>query len=235
MGESKRRGRRSGLVAIGLGALALAGTVHAGERSGSTSRGRGWVWGATIGGGVESYRDAEDLALAVGPEISQQVAAYGGSVVTTRDAVVVRAGDVPPGGTVAVVPFPQKEAQVSFSFHGGYAFSRKLALLVDVQMGGGFSDASFDQIVGGYALRYSPVPRLWVQAGPGTGLLWGHYDQAKTPDMSSRVGLLAAAGLVLAQKKTWALDLQVRYARLPHDGFTTSRLHVAIGAGKRRS
>lgn len=235
MSESKRTGRRSGLGAVALCALALAGPVHAGEPGGSATRGRGWVWGATIGGGVEGYSGAAGLALAVGPQISQQVSAYGGMAITTRDARVVPAGGVPPEGTVAVVPFPESETQVSFSFHGGYALSRRFALLVDVQMGGGFSGTSFDQIVGGYVLRYSPAPRLWVQAGPGTGQLWGHYDQAKTPDMRSRVGLLAAAGLVLSQKKSWALDLQVRFARLPHDGFTTSRLHVAIGAGKRRS
>jgi hypothetical protein len=235
-----RQARRSlaattGVVALAVLALAKVAVAGAGEPGETASGGRGWVFGGSLGFGREGYPGADGLALAIGPVVSREVVDYGTPMtIETRAAAVVPAG-VAPDGAIAVVPFPGSEAQISFSFHGGYAFSRRFAMLIDVQMGAGFSETSFDQIVGGGVLRYSPVPRLWVQAGPGTGQLRGHYDGAKTPDMESRVGLLAGAGVVLLRRNTWALDLQVRYARLPHDGFTTSRLHFAVGAGRRRS
>jgi hypothetical protein len=51
---------------------------------------------------------------------------------------------------------------VSLQF--GWSFSRRFAVLLDFDVGGGW-DNSFNHLIGGPHLRYAPSSRIWIEAG----------------------------------------------------------------------
>lgn len=199
----------------------------------SAQDGRGWMVGGTIGGGVGSYPGADGLGMEFGGVVEEQVStAYGTYTVEKRAARVVPLGTSTPGA-LGVVPFPDSAGLGGLSFHLGYAFSRRLAVLFDVSISAGASEEAFNQALGALVVRYSPLRRVWLQAGPAGAQLTGNHQGEQSVDVRSGLGWMGAVGVVFVQRKTWELDVQARHSRVPYDGFSSSRFLVALGGGTR--
>lgn len=116
-----------------------------------------------------------------------------------------------------MVSFPTSQDSGVPSFVAGWSFSPRFAVLIDGELAGGLEDERFDNIVVGLVVRYSPAPRVWVEAGPAFGQLEYRYDinsfEQGITDTAARVegeGLLAAVGFEIARKPTWRVDAQAR-------------------------
>jgi opacity protein-like surface antigen len=227
-----------GLAAWAMG-LALLPVVAAAESPVTTAqepakqpKGRGFVWGATVGAGSHSFQSGESLVVAVGPVDGYDVMPYAGQV-GTRSAKVVPASAATPGAEFRV-PLPASEGTGGFSFHGGYAFNRRVALLMNVGLSAGVTDASVNHVVGGFVARVWPTSRLWLEAGPA----YGDMAIATGDDSIIRSGSITGsgyqvrAGVSLVRKTRWTFDLEGGYSSLGYDGFKANTVTFALGASR---
>lgn len=224
--------------------LVLAMATVASAQGPSPTRpaaGRGFVFAGGLSGGQISFPASSAFSLAVGDVSSYS--AVGSTLLETRSARVVPSGASV--GADRVVPFPAREGGFGLVMDLGYAFSPRLAVLVDVDLLAGVSSESFSQIMGGFVVRYSPTSRLWVQAGPASGEVnYGFTNPGDTttglPGVSATTedgavsghGFLAAAGVSVLRKPSWSLDVQARYGKCWYQGFQGTNLSLAVTVGR---
>ena len=207
--------------------------ASAGAQERNPSDGRGWVFGGGLTGGSMSFSAAEGRALAVG-RVARVVSFLGGSVEQRTVEIVDGATNLPPD-TVLVATFPESTTAAALTLHGGYAFSRRIALLADAELMGPWSDG-FTNGIFGAVLRYRPVRRVWVEAGPARGDLGYAYQGTGSVDNSiTGTGFLAAAGITALSKPKWAVDLQARYGRIWYEGVQATNLSFGLSVGRVRS
>jgi hypothetical protein len=205
--------------------LALAGRAESGE-------GRGFVIGGGLGPTRLNFGRAQGLVLVIGDSLGT-LEFRGGSTLDVRDGVIVPRTLLPPDA-VDIVALPQHQNGAVLSFQIGYSFSRRLALLADFDINGGWND-SFNQITGAGVLRYSPARRVWLEAGPASGDLAYGFGGSVIQDVAgSGYGFFAAGGFVLMQKQKFQMDLQVRSGTMWFDQFRITNVSVQIGAMRRR-
>jgi hypothetical protein len=214
-----------------VGLLLLSAVAQA---QASRPSGRGFIFGGAVGGGQMSFGGAEDLALALSPVDGQETIASWGSTTTydVRSAWVVRKGESAPGAE-HVVPFAGGGAG-GFSMHGGYAFSSRVAVLMDVGVWAGGSSRGFNQAVGSFMARVSPVARVWVEAGPAfSDLGYGYEGSVVRSGTLKGSGMSAVLGLTALRRARWSLDIEARYSRIAYDaGFSISTATVQLGASR---
>lgn len=132
---------------------------------------------------------------------------------------------------MAVVPFPSRQGGGGFAMHAGWAFSRRVAILLDVGMSGGFSGDSFGEHTGALVVRCWPTSRVRVEAGPASAQLVGHYEDAMTTDLNGS-GVHAAVGGSLMRRPRWTLDIGARFESIRYDGFRSSKVQLTLGASR---
>jgi hypothetical protein len=201
---------------------------------GQAPRGRGFVFAGGLGGGWLGLPGGGRRALAISPAYGQETVVVWGTGHTwnVRDARVVNAGEDVPGAE-RVVPLPAREGAGSLSMAGGYAFNRRVAVLVDVEVAGGLSAADFNHAVGSFVVRYWPISRLWAEAGPAFGDLGYGMDNSTVRSGSiTGDGIHGSAGLLILRRPKWSLDLQARFSTIWYDGFRASTVTLALGASK---
>jgi hypothetical protein len=203
---------------------------HAAEAHG------GWIIGGGITGGNTAFTGAEGLAVAVGPVVEVQVPLLGGPVMEERRLDLINATTLPPAGTVHVAPIPRKQAGGALTVHGGYAFSPRLALLADVEVMMSDTADGFMNGVFATVLRFRPVRRMWIEAGPALGDLgYSYQDTVSKSDSISGTGFHAAGGISVLARERWTLDMQARYAKIWYQGFQARNLSVGLSVGTIRS
>jgi hypothetical protein len=218
-------------VAMLTGALALVlgGAVHGQDREGPPS-GRGWIWGGGISGGWLGVPGGRGVALAVGEVTGGFILA--GETFEVRAGEMVDAAAAAPADTTRLAPLPSSEASAGFSFHGGYAFSRRAAVLLHVQLVAGV-ESGFSTAMGGLMLRVWPTSRLWVEAGPASGDLSYGYEGGVVQEFATGHGVRTGAGVTVLQKPRWALDLEARFGTLSFDGVRATSVGVGLSASSR--
>jgi hypothetical protein len=222
-------GRR--LLAFAAG-LALLPGMAAAQSPTTRPSGRGFVFGGGLGGGRLSFPGAGDRALALSPVVGQKSVGYGGTV-DVRDAVVVAAGESVPEAAL-VVPFPESEGAAGLSMHAGYALNRRVAVLLQVGVASGVSDAAFSHATGAFVVRFWPASRLWLEAGPAFGDLgYGYEDSVVRSGAIKGSGFHGSAGVTLLRRARWSLDLEARYSSVGYDGLRVDTATFAIGASRR--
>lgn len=206
----------------------------AGAEDASSSEGRGWIFGGGITSGTIAFPGAEDLAVAVGP-VDRVEALFLGPAIGERRIEIIDASAPPPPATVHVAPFPASTAGVGFTLHGGYAFSSRVALLADCELMASTSDG-FGNMVGAVVVRYRPLDRVWIEAGPATGdLSYGFEDTGSVSGSVKGRGFLAAGGISVLKKERWTLDLQARYGKIWYEAFRARNVSVGLSIGRVRS
>ena len=230
-------GRRLAAWAMGLALLPVVAPaetpIAAAPAPAKQPTGRGFVWGAAIGGGSHSFPGGEGRLIAVSPIIKEAQYSYGYYEPATRSAKVVAAGAAPPDAEFAV-PLPASEGAGGFSMHAGYAWSRRVALLAKVGLAAGYEEGSINHVVGGFVVRFWPASRLWVEAGPAMGDLTvatGDGSQIY-PGSITGSGYQARAGVSVVRKTRWTFDLEAGYSSLSYDGFKADTVTFAIGASR---
>jgi hypothetical protein len=228
------RPSRSSVGAIGF-AMAVAWQAHAAEPSSPPKphEGRGFMFGAGFGPSQMRFRGAEDLVLVVGGPTGTITFPHGGGTLELRSGEIVSRTLVPPG-IAGVVPFPARQNGAALSLQFGWSFSRRLAVLLDFDVGGGW-DNSFNHLVGGPQLRYSPSSRLWIEAGYASGELTYGFSKSVAQIPGTGRGIFVAAGVPLVRRTMWMLDLQARSGTLWYEQFRATNLSVQLGIIRRRS
>jgi hypothetical protein len=231
-----RSSRSSVTVGACIGfAIAVALQAHAAEPSSPPKprEGRGFMFGVGLGPSQMRFSGAEDLALVIGGPTQTITLPHGGGTLELRSGEIVSRTLVPPG-TTGVVPFPASQNGAALSLQFGWSFSRRFAVLLDFDVGGGW-DNSFNHLIGGPQLRYSPSSRLWIEAGYASGELAYGFSKsvAHIPDTGG--GIFVAAGVPLVRKAMWMLDLQARSGTLWYKQFRATNLSVQLGIIRRRS
>jgi hypothetical protein len=212
-------------VAVAL-VVAVAAPAQAGED-------RGWIFGGGVTFGELGFTNSVGKGVALGP-VNGYSLEYGGEITEHRDLHVYDQNVPPPAEAERIVPFPRSAGGAGASFHMGYAFNPRLAVLADFEVLAPYSEG-FNQLVAAAVVRYSPAPRLWVEAGPaGSDIRYG-YDGGVADGEISGAGVMAGIGVNVVQKPKWTLGLQARYSRLWYDGFETSSLSFGLSAGRVRS
>jgi hypothetical protein len=220
--------------------------VEAAEGAGGSAKpheGRGFVIGVGLGAGGIDFANEERLALYVGAKTT----AEGGCSFGTCFFTQVRSARVAPRGTVVpgaeqVVSFPASQSVGSFSFVAGWSFSPRVAALLDAELAARWEGDGFGQVLGGIVVRYSPVGRLWVEAGPSFGDLQyvfnsdslGQFHENEAARVHGE-GVLAAMGYELVRKRTWRVDGQLRVSAMWYDELRTTSLSLQLGIHRRRS
>ena len=226
-------GRRLAAWAMGL---ALLPVVAAAETPIATApapakqpTGRGFVWGAAIGAGSHSFPGGEGRVIAVGPVDGVEKTPYAGEV-SLRSAKVVPANAVSPD-TEYSVPLPGSETTGGFSMHGGYAFSRRIALVARVGLSAGYDQGSINQVVGGVVARFWPTSRLWLEAGPAFGDIAVSVGDGTVIRSGSITGsgFQARAGVSVVRKPRWTLDVEAGLSGVDYDGFKSNTVTFAVG------
>ena len=214
--------------------LALALPAHAADPSNASTprEGRGFMFGVALGPSQMRLSGAEDLALVVGGVTETITFPYGGGTLESRSGEIVSRTPVPPG-TIGVVPFPARQNGATVSLQFGWSFSRRFAVLLDFDFGGGW-DNSFNHLIGGPHLRYSPSSRLWLEAGYASGELTYGFSKSVVHIPGTGQGMFGAAGVPLVRKAMWMLDLQARSAYMWYDRFRTTNLSLQVGVMRRR-
>jgi hypothetical protein len=234
MATGREKGIAGRLRAWLAAGLLLLPAVVAAQDQAPQPRGRGFVFGGALGGGQLSFPGAGGRALALSPVNGLEVVATWSTAYAygVRDARVVSAGEAVPGAE-RVVPFPAREGAGGFSMNGGYAFNRRVAVLLDVEVSGGLASADFNHAVGAVVVRYWPASRLWAQTGPAFGDLGFGFDQSTVRSGSiTGDGLHVAAGVSILRKPKWSLDVEARYATVWYDGFRATTATLALGASR---
>jgi len=207
-------------------ALVLGGPVH-GQTPDGPSSGRGWILGGGISGGRLAFAGGENVALAVGEVVGE--VQVGGETLEVRTGELVNA----PGDTSELVLLPPGEPSAGFSFHAGYAFSPRVALVLEAEIVGGVR-SGFSSAQGGLVLRLWPTSRLWIEGGPASGdLRYGHERTVVEEFTDTGYGVRAGVGITVLQKPKWALDLEARYGTLAFDGFRATSVGVGLSARSR--
>ena len=221
-------GRR--LLAFAVGLVLLPGMAAA-QAPTTRPSGRGFVFGGGLGGGRLSFPGAGDRALALSPVLGQQSVGYGGTV-DVRDAVVVAADASVPDAAI-VVPFPESEGAAGLSMHAGYAFNRRVAVLLQVGVASGVSTAAFNHATGAFVVRYWPASRLWLEAGPAFGDLgYGYEDSVVRSGAIKGSGFHGSAGVSVMRRAKWSLDVEARFSSIGYEGFRANTATFAIGASR---
>ncbi len=211
-------------------ALALLPVAAVAQEDGQPPRGSGFIWGASIGGGRLSFPGGSDDALALGPVEGRAPVPGTGSTVGVRDARVIGADTSAPAAAL-VVPLPAAESAGGFSMHAGYAFSRRVAVLLAVGVSGGLAESDFNHAVGALVVRLWPAARFWLQGGPALGDLgYGSGDTVVAHQSITGTGFEGAAGVCVVRRPTWSLDVEVRYSRVGYEGFRASSVTFGLGA-----
>lgn len=238
--QQTRSGRFGGRrLATWAMSLALLPVVAAAESPDTTAqgsakrpKGRGFVWGATVGAGSHSFPGGENVVVAVSPVDGYEPMPYS-SPVPTRTAKVVPVSTATPEAEFRV-PLPASEGTGGFSFHGGYAFNRHVALLMNVGLSAGVTDSSVNHIFGGVVVRVWPTSRLWLEAGPASGeIAIGVGDDSVIRSGSiTGSGYQVRAGVTVARKTRWSFDLEAGYSSLGYQGFTANTVTFSVGASR---
>ena len=194
--------------------------------------GRGFVFGIGLGPSQMRFGGADGLALVIGGPTGT-IPLLGGESLVARSGEIVPLALVLPGAD-GVVPIPKSQGGAAVSLQFGWSFSRRLALLADVEANGGW-DNSFNHVVGGLPVRYSPVWRLWVQAGPAAGAVKYGFSNSVVDFSGTGKGFLVAAGVILVRRPMWLLDLQARSLPLWYERCSAPSLSVQLGIIRRRS
>jgi hypothetical protein len=233
MGRERAGWRQCRLGAV-AGAVVLAlGTVAHAQSTGTRPEGRGFVWGVGLSGGRLAVSGAEGTALAVGPIMGYRVDQLSGDVSEVRTGAVVDAAGVSPDAGLPVVALPASQDAGGFSMHAGYAFSRRLALLLEIDLAAGVESPAFTTVYGGVVARFWPARRVWVEAGPASGDLTYRYEMTSVEQFSGTgFGLRSAAGVSVLRKPRWSLDLEARYGTLWFQGFRVSTLSFGLSASR---
>jgi hypothetical protein len=191
------------------------------------------MFGMGLGPSQIRFGGAEDLALVIGSATGTLTLPRGGTFELRAGQVVPRAlVDVAPD---RLVPIPSRQDGAALSLQIGWSFSRRFALLVDIDDSGGWSD-SFSHLLGGVVMRYSPAPRLWLEAGPASGDVSYGFGKSIAQNVAGRgTGILVCAGVALVRKPMWMLDLQARSGTLWYEQFRATNLSVQLGIIRRRS
>jgi hypothetical protein len=219
------------LVSVLLCSLAAS----AGAEDGRPPNGRGWIFGGGITGGSVGFAGAEGLAVAVGPVDHVEILLFGSGAVAERRLQVVDADGPPPEGTVHVARFPDSTAGGAVTLHGGYAFSPRAALLADAELMGSAHDG-FGNAIFAAVLRYRPLRRVWIEAGPAAGdLSYGYEDTGSVSNSVTGTGFLAAGGISVLEKERWTLDVQARYGKIWYEAFQARNVSVGLSIGRVRS
>jgi hypothetical protein len=170
--------------------------------------------------------------VAVGPVDGYEELPYGGRI-STRSAKVVPADAVLPDAELTVA-FPESEGTGGFAMHGGYAFNRRVALLLSVGLSAGVAQYGINHVVGGPVVRVWPASRLWLEAGPAFGDIRVGLDDGTTSRSGAikGSGFQTRAGVSVIRKPRWTLDAEAGYSRLAYDGFKANTVTFAIGASR---
>jgi hypothetical protein len=122
--------------------------------------------------------------------------------------------------------------------HGGYAFSSRVAVLMDIGAWAGGYSQGFNEAVGSFMVRVTPASRVWIQAGPAfSDLGYGYGGSVVRSGTLQGSGLSAVVGATTVRGARWSLDVEARYGRLTYDpGFRTSTaiLQLGVSRGPRR-
>ena len=129
--------------------LLLGGFAHGQDTAGPPS-GRGFVWGGGISAGRLGFPGGEDVALAVG-EVTGGFTMVG-ETFEVREGTLVDASGASATDATLVAPLPSSEISAGFSFHAGYAFSRRAAVLLHVELVAGV-ESGFSSAMGRVVLR----------------------------------------------------------------------------------
>lgn len=197
-----------------------------------THEGRGFMIGIGLGPSRTHYAGAEDRVLVVGGRTGTIPLLGGDSLEARTGEIVPRA--LVPANAEGVVPVPINQGGATLSLQVGWSFSPRLAVLLDVEANGGWND-SFNHVVGGPMVRYSPHSRLWVEAGFASGELNYGFANSVVKIPGAGKGFLVAAGVVLVTKPMWMLDLHLRSVPLWYDQFHTNSVSAELGIIRRRS
>ena len=227
--------RRRLVVTCGGLMMAVALCAHAEDPPAPAEprEGRGFVIGGSLGPGRINFGGAEGLVLVIGESIGTIDLGGGQSLDARAGKVVPRA--LLPADAEGLIPIPARQNGFALSAQIGWSFSRRLALLAEFDINGGWSD-SFNQVNGGLTLRYSPTSRLWLEAGPARGdLAYGSGESVAQDVAGAGSGFLIAGGVVLLRKPKLLLDIQVRSGTLWYDQFRATNLSVQLGVIRRRS
>lgn len=220
-------------VCAGLMIL-LAARAGASEGACPPSEGRGWIFGAGLGGGAINFDGAADLAAVIGGPIGTLTIPFGGQTITLRSGQIVSRDFVPLAGD-RLVPIPSHQQSGVLSLQVGRSLSRRMALLADIDLMAGWNDSFSDGVVG-FVGRYSPASRFWLEAGPAFGDLSYGLGRSVAQNLSGTGGgVLAAAGVVVTQKPKWQMDVQGRVGVLWYDQFRATNISVQLGVMRRRS
>jgi len=214
------------LLGIGVKAYASDPTDPTKPREG-----RGLMFGLALGPSDTHFGGAEDLVLVIGGPTGT-IPLLGGESLEARAGELVPRTLVPVDSEGVVPMRNQRGAAASLQF--GWSFSRRLAVLLDFEANGGWDD-SFNHVMGGPQVRYSPTSRLWVQAGPALGELSYGFSSSVVRIPGRGKGFLVAAGLILLRRPMWLLDVQVRSLPLWYDQFHANNMSVQLGIIRRRS
>ena len=216
-------------------ALALRANAADPPAPAKPREGRGFIIGGGLGPSRLNFGGAEGLVLMTGKSIGTIVLLPSGETLDRRAGRILPRALVP-ADAEGVVPIPARQDGAALSLQLGWSFSRRFAILADFDINAGWGD-SFNQIVGAGVLRYSPTPRLWLQAGPATGdLSYGFSTRSVAQDVAGTgAGFLVAGGLVVLQKPRLLLDLQARCGTVWFDQFRGTSLSVQVGIMRRRS
>jgi hypothetical protein len=214
-------------------AVMCAGLMLALAGRGEADEGRGFVIGGGLGPTRLNFGGAQGLVLVLGDSLGR-IEFRGGDSLELRAGVIVPR-TLLPSNVSDVVPVPAHQNGGVLSIQIGYSFSRRLALLADFDLNGGW-DNSFNQVMGAAAVRYSPARRIWLEAGPASGDLSYGFGSAVAQNVAgSGYGFLAAGGVVLMQKSKFQMDVQARSGTLWFDRFRITNVSVQIGVMRRRS
>jgi opacity protein-like surface antigen len=231
-GEGSSARRKGSWLALAAAVALMPPSAPAQEKAGRRAGGRGFLWGAAVGGGRLAFPGGQDNAVALGPVVGTLEVPGTGSSVGVRDARVITAGDSAPEAEF-LVPLPAREGAGGFSMHAGYAFNPRVAVLLEVGITAGTSSPSYNHAVGTFAVRCWPASRLWVQAGPAFGDLgYGSGDTVVRSQSITGLGFQGGAGVSVLRKPRWSLDLEARYSNVGYDGFRASSLTLGVGASR---
>jgi hypothetical protein len=229
--ENGWRRRRRGVLA---GAVLLAvGTVAQAQGASTRPEGRGFVWGVGLSGGRLAVSGGEGTALAVGHVMGYRVDQASGDVSEVRTGALVDAAHAPLDAGLPVVGLPSSEDAAGLSMHAGYAFSRRLALLLEIDLAAGVDSRAFTTVFGGVVARWWPTRRVWLEAGPASGDLSYTYEMTSVEKFSGTgVGVRAAAGVSVLRRPRWSLDLEGRYGKLWFDGLQVQAVSFGLSASR---
>jgi hypothetical protein len=166
MGSKRVTGARYKVWAVTTALLLMLASLGQAQGTADRPAGRGFVWGGGLSAGRLSFLGGGDVALAAGDVTG--AFSIAGETVATREGQLTDASGADTVGVAHLVAFPAAETSAGFSFHLGYAFSRRVALLLEAELVGGV-ESGFSTAMGGVVVRYWPTSRLWLEAGPASG------------------------------------------------------------------